>query len=93
MSETDWSILGEQGKLVLVSAQRLVSFSTIAGSTVDETAVSMVLMGSPGELVPMLVAFRSTVHQGSCAMPRSGRVTMQVRERSNDVLRDLRPSK
>jgi hypothetical protein len=51
-----WAILGEAEALVPVSSQRLLSFDAARDGTNNSTIVQMVVTGSVGETVTMLVA-------------------------------------
>jgi hypothetical protein len=78
-----WTILGEAEALVPVSPQRLVSFdaSTTGGGGGNATSVvTMVVVGSEGEAVTMLVADEQLVvyKVGPCVLQGSGRAEMVI---------------
>jgi hypothetical protein len=76
-----WAILGEAEVLVPVSPQRLVSFNAARDASNNSTTLQMVLTGSAGELVTMMVADEElTVYKvGPCVLDGEGKAAMIIR--------------
>eukprot|EP01050_Picozoa_sp_SAG11_P016189 SAG11_NODE_2180_length_3714_cov_2.273306_1_plen_292_part_00 len=91
-----WAILGEAEALVPVSPQRLVSFdveSSAHGGN-STTKLSMVVIGSEGEAVTMLVADSARVvyRAGPCVLRGSGRAALVVSSTSGPASPTIGPS-
>lgn len=72
-----WTILGEAEALVPVSPQRLVSFDI--SNRGNSTDLSMVVVGSEGEAVTMLVADPAqAVYKLPCVLKGSGKAEVGV---------------
>eukprot|EP01043_Picozoa_sp_COSAG02_P014800 COSAG02_NODE_616_length_19505_cov_5.004998_14_plen_270_part_00 len=82
-----WAILGEAEALVPVSSQRLLSFDAARDGTNNSTIVQMVVTGSVGETVTMLVAdeFLVVYKVGPCVLNGDGKATMIIRSGSGDT--------